>query len=242
MKRIVYVLAFLGAIFTGCDPVEDINNDLANQGNPVVGNEEFTLSSDDYAALVDQGDDEEPDYYETFEAFSDLDDAKVILPPFLADRYPFWGDGSSVTVSFNLNDGNPEDVSAFTNADVYFLGSNDYPSSNSNAFLLEEDVESTLEDILADQFDTPTEGQVVRLGYNRFTEQPEVGLASVYEAAFPTNFGDFDLIEVFDDGLEGVDDNLGWRDGSTNAEGSGFSGGANETEEWLISPQIDLVR
>ncbi|WP_460220640.1 choice-of-anchor J domain-containing protein [Psychroserpens sp. MEBiC05023] len=241
MKRIVYVLAFLGAMFTGCDPVEDINNDLANQDNPVIGTDAFTLSSDDYAALVDQGDDEEPDYYETFEAFADLEDAKVTLPPFLSDRYPFWGNGSSVTVSFNLNDGNPEDVSAFVNADVYGLGNSDYPTSNSGAFLPGENIDSALESVLASEFTAPTEGQVVRLSYNEFAGQPEVGLASVYGAAFPTNFGDFELIEVLDDGLEGAADNLGWRDQSTYAEGSGFSGGANATEEWLISPQVDLA-
>ncbi|MCD2257965.1 choice-of-anchor J domain-containing protein [Psychroserpens luteolus] len=240
MKRIVYVLAFIGAIFTGCDPVEDINNDLANQDDPIIGVDEFTLTSDDYAALVEQGPEEDPDYYETFEAFADLEDAKVILPPFLADRYPFWGTGSSVTVSFNLNDGNPEDVSAFVNADVYNLGNTDYPTSNSNAFLPGEDVEGALESVLASEFATPVEGQVVRLSYNEFTGQPEVGLASVYGAAFPTNFGDFELIEVLDDGLEGMDDNLGWRDQSSYAEGSGFSGGANATEEWLISPEVDL--
>ncbi|WP_298900772.1 choice-of-anchor J domain-containing protein [uncultured Psychroserpens sp.] len=240
MKRIVYVLAFIGAIFTGCNPVEDINDDLANLGDPIIGVDEFTLTSDDYAALVDQGDDEDPDFYETFEAFSDIEDAKVILPPFLADRYPFWGDGSSVTVSFNLIDGNPEDVSAFTNADVYSLGSSDYPTSNSNAFLPSENAGNTLENVLADQFASPTEGQVVRLGYNRFTAEPEVGLASVYEASFPLDFGNFELVEVLDDGLEGDDDNLGWRDEAAYAEGSGFSGGANATEEWLISPEYDL--
>ena len=240
MKRIVYVLAFIGAIFTGCNPVEDINDELAAQGDPVIGVDEFTLTSDDYAALVEQGDDEDPDFYETFEAFSDLEDAKVILPPFLSNRYPFWGDGSSVTVSFNLIDGNPEDVSAFTNADVYSLGSSDYPTSNSNAFLPGEDAGNTLENVLANQFASPTEGQVVRLGYNRFTAAPEVGLASVFEAAFPLDFGNFELVEVLDDGLEGDDDNLGWRDEAAYAEGSGFSGGANATEEWLISPQYDL--
>ena len=234
MKRIVYLsIALMGLILTGCNPVEDINNDLAEQADPIIGTDEFTLTSDDYADLVDQGDGE-TDFYEMFEAFSDIDDAKVILPPFLADKYPFWGDGSSVTVSFNLFDGDPEDVSAFTNADVYNLGSNDYPTSNSNAFLLGEDAETTLEDVLANQFAMPTEGQVVRLGYNRFTQTPDVGLASVYEAAFPANYDDFELVSV------SGPDALGWTVGSANVQGSGFDGGANAVEEWLISPEVDL--
>lgn len=234
MKRIVFLLtAFIGLSLLGCDPIEDINKDLAEQADPVIGTDEFTLTSDDYADLVDQGD-EDPDFYEMFEAFSDLDDAKEILPPFLADKYPFWGDGSSVKVYFNLFDGNPEDVSALVNADVYILGSSDYPTSNSNAFLLEENVEMTLDQVLANQFPMPTEDQVVRLGYNSFTEAPVTGLASVYEAAFPANYDDFELVSV------SGPDALGWTVESTNVQGSGFDGGAVAVEEWLISPEIDL--
>ncbi|MDG5490450.1 DUF5017 domain-containing protein [Psychroserpens sp. SPM9] len=235
MKRIIYVFALIGLIFTGCNPLEDINNDLADQDNPIIGSDAFTLTSDDYAALVEQGDDEEPDYYETFEAFSDMEDAKLILPPFLADRYPFWGDGSSVTVSFNLNDGNPEDVSSFVNADTYNLESDDYITDLSNAFLPEEDAETALESVLGVQFPSPTEGQVVRLGYNVFTGEPVAGFANVFGAVFPESTSNFELVSV------SGPDALGWTEGSTNVQGSGFDDGANAVEEWLVSPQIDLT-
>lgn len=238
MKKIIYLSALIGFAFMGCDPIEDINNEIDQE--VIVGVDEFTLTSDDYAELVDQPDDAEPDYYETFEAFSDVEDARVTLPPFLSDRYPFWGEGSSVTVNFNLYDGNPEDVSAFANADVYTLDSGDYPTANSNAFLMGEDVESALEAVLAAQFLMPTEGQVVRLAYNSFTETPEVGLASVYEAAFPANYDDYELVEVFDDGIPAESDDIGWSEQSSNATGSGFNGDQVTTEEWLISPEIDL--
>ena len=145
MKKIVYLLSVIALVITACNPMEDIYNDLSEQENVILGTDEFTMTADDYAE-VDSSTDE--DFYETFEAFADLDDAKNTLPSFIAERYPFWGNGSAVTVSFDIYDGNPGDlVSPFTNADVYLLGSNDYPSSNSNAFLPEEDVESTLEDV-----------------------------------------------------------------------------------------------
>ncbi|MBO6880868.1 choice-of-anchor J domain-containing protein [Winogradskyella sp.] len=234
MKRIVYLsFALLGLVFTGCNPVEDINSDLAEQADPIIGTDEFTLTSDDYADLVDQGDGE-PDFYEMFEAFNTVEEARELVPSLLSDKYPFWGDGSSVTVNFNLFDGDPEDVSVFTGADIYNLESNDYPTSNSNAFLMGENVEMTLEDILSNEFPMPTEGQVVRFGYNKFTEAPEVGLASVYEAAFPADYDDFELVSI------SGPDALGWTVGSANVQGSGFDGGANAVEEWLISPEIDL--
>ncbi len=239
MKKIIYLLAFTGIAFMGCNPVEDINDDI--NAAPVVGFDEFTLTSDDYANLVDQDEDADPDYYETFEAFSDLDDARVILPPFLSNRYPFWGEGSSVTVSFNLYNGNPEDVSAFTNASVYNLGSQDYPTANSNAFLSGENIETTLAEVLATQFVMPVEGEVVRLSYNKFTEDPVVGVASVFETAFQGDFADFELVEVFDDGLPITNDDQGWTAQSAFANGSGFDGDQITTEEWLISPEIDLT-
>ena len=234
MKRIVYLfVAFIGIISTGCDPIEDINNDLADQAEPVIGTDEITLTSDDYADLVDQGDGD-TDFYELYEAFQTTDEARTLLPPLLTDKYPFWGEGSSVVVNYNLFDGNPEDVSAFTNADVYNLASADYPTANSNAFLPEEDSEPTLENILATEFAMPMEGQVVRLGYNQFTAAPEVGLASVYGAAFPADYDAFEKVQ-----LSGPDA-LGWTEQSAYAQGSGFDGGAVATEEWLISPEIDL--
>lgn len=232
MKKIVYLLSIVALVITACNPMEDIYDELPNQ-DTIVGTDTFTMTSDDYAE-VDGSTDE--DYYETFNSFANLDDAKTALPSFLADRYPFWGQGSAVTVSFDVYDGNPGDiVSPFANADVYTLGSNDYISSNSNAFLIGEDVESALEDVLAEQFPMPTDGQVVRLGYNEFTAEPTTGLASVYEAAFPTNFGDFGLVSV-----TGPEE-LGWTEDAAFAVGSGWDGGPNETEEWLISPEIDLT-
>lgn len=234
MKKFIYLLTLVGITFLGCNPVENINNDIDSQANPVIGTDEFTMTSEDYAAIVVQGEDEDPDYYETFEAFSDTDDAKAMLPAFLSSRYPFWGEGSSVTVNYNLYNGNPEDVSAYTSADVYNLLSEDYITNSSNAFLPEENIDSALESILIAQFASPSDGQVVRLGYNQFTQAPEVGLASVYEANFPDNYSDFETIQI--SGPEA----LGWTEQSTYAQGSGYDDGSFATEEWLISPEIDL--
>jgi hypothetical protein len=179
MKKIIYLLAFIGIAIAGCNPIEDINNDITR--SDVAGEDEFTMTSDDYEAIVDQDDDADPDYYETFEAFSDLDDAKLMLPDFIADRYPFWGEGSSVTVNFNLYDGNPADASAFANADVYQLATEDYPTAASNAFFLEEDSSDFLEGILDTQISSPTDGQIVRVEFKQFTEEPVIGLTPTVE-------------------------------------------------------------
>ena len=235
MKKIVYLIAIiLGTTIVGCDPLEDINNEIDAQDNPVVGVDEFTLSTDDYIAIVEQGDDEDPDYYETFEAFSDVDDAKLMLPAFLSDKYPYWGEGSSVTVNFNLYDGNPEDVSAYVNADDYELVATDYPTGASNAFFPNEEPTDFLEDILTTQIASPTEGQVVLVEYDQYNEEPVVGFAPLIEYDFAGSFEGWSVVEE-----SGIND--AWTSLDDYIQGNGFFNGQVANVEWLVSPSIDLT-
>lgn len=233
MKKIIFLLALVGLTFIGCDPLEDINNEIDAQDNPTVGVDEFTMTTEDYAAIVDQEDDAEPDYYETFEAFSDVDDAKVMLPSFLSDRYPYWGNGSSVTVNFNLYDGNPEDVSAYVNAMDYELISTDYPTAASNAFFPNEEPTDYLEDILANQIASPVEGQVVLVEYEQYINEPVVGFAPYLVYDFADSFEGWSVVEEFGD-----DD--AWTSQGEYVQGNGFFGGQVANIEWLVSPSIDL--
>ena len=226
MKRIVYLLAFIGAIFTGCNPIEDINNELADQPNPVVGEVEYTLNSDDYAEL-------ELD----FGSFSSDEDVRNTIPGFLADKYPFFGEGSSALVTYNLFIGSAEGVSDYTGADVYSFSNADYATTGSDAFGFYPNVDATnqIPDVLDAQIAAPVEGQIVLADYDQYFETPEIGLANLYQANFPADAGNFELISV-----SGPDE-LGWTEGAANVQGSGFDGGAVATEEWLISPEIDLT-
>ncbi|OUR98242.1 hypothetical protein A9Q86_14405 [Flavobacteriales bacterium 33_180_T64] len=226
MKRIVYLLAFIGAIFTGCNPIEDINNDLASQPDPVIGEVEYTLNADDYADLeLDFGN------------FSSDEDARNILPGFLSDKYPYFGEGSAAVVTYNLYIGSAEGVSDYTGADVYQFSNADYATTGSDAFGFYPNVDATDEipAILDAQIPAPVEGQVVLADYDQYFETPEIGLANLYQAAFPADYDSFELISI-----SGPDE-LGWTAGAANVQGSGFDGGANALEEWLVSPEIDLT-
>ena len=236
MKKIVYLLAIIGAsVLTGCNPLEDINNDIDSIERPIVGDDVITLTTDDYAAIVEQGEDDEPDYYETFEAFSSVDDAKNMLPPFLSSKYPLWGQGSSVLVNYNLYDGNPSDVSSFVNADSYTLVSEDYPIEGANAFYQNEDSQATISNLLLNEIATPEIGDVVRAQYRQFTEEPVVGFAALEEYVFEDNLAGWSTEEV--SGNDSV-----WLTNSSYIQGNGFiNGAASANEEWLVSPAIDLA-
>ena len=227
MKKVIYLFAFVALIFTGCDPLEDINAEIdAIPDEPNIGAFEYTVTDEDYDAL-DLG----------FGSFDSEQQAKDSIPQLLDALYPLYGQGSSVLVNYKLYVGNAEGVSDYTGATVYDLSNADYASTGSDAFGFYPNIDATEEipAVLDAQVASPTEGQIVLAKYKQYIETPVVGLAPLYNAEFPANYDSFELISV-----SGPDE-LGWTVGAANVQGSGFSGGAVATEEWLISPEIDLT-
>jgi hypothetical protein len=225
MKRIIYCLVILGTTLVGCNPMEDIYDGLDTTADPIVGSESYTLTSDDYAAL-DLG----------FGSFSSIEDAKAILPSFLADKYPFWGQGSSVLVGHQLYIGNAEGVSDFTSANAYQLTNSDYASAGSNAFGFYPSTNATsqIPDVLSAQIAAPAEGQLVLAKYKQYFEDPVVGLANIIDYNFAGSMEGWSVVEE-----SGAD--AAWTSQSGYVQGNGFFGGAVANAEWLVSPSIDLT-
>ena len=204
--------------------MEDINNEIDAIDNPVVGNAEYTLTDDDYEDL-ELG----------FGSFDSEDQARELLPDFLAGLYPFWGDGSSVVVGYNLYVGNAEGVSDFTGADIYEFTNSDYATTGSDAFGFYPNVNATNEipAILDAQIASPTEGQIVLAKYDQYTETPEVGLADLVAYNFAGSMEGWTVTEE-----SGADDV--WTSQSGYVQGNGYFGTQIANEEWLVSPSIDL--
>ena len=226
MKKIIYLLTLSAFVFTACDPNEDINADIDAQDNPIVGNATYTFADEDYEELELE-----------FGTFSSVDDAKEMIAPYLQTIAPFqyWGDGSSVTVNYELYIGSADGVSDYTYADAYEFSNADYATTGSDAFGFYPNVDPNEEipAVLDAQIMDATEGQIVLVEYDQYIDTPDVGLTNLYQAAFPANFDDFELIDA-----SGSLD--AWTTGSSNVQGSGFSSGAQANEEWLISPEVDL--
>ena len=226
MKKIIYLLTLSAFVFTACDPNEDINADIDAQDNPIVGNATYTFADEDYEELELE-----------FGTFSSVDDAKEMIAPYLQTIAPFqyWGNGSSVTVNYELYIGSADGVSDYTYADAYEFSNADYATTGSDAFGFYPNVDPNEEipAVLDAQIMDATEGQIVLVEYDQYIDTPDVGLTNLYQAAFPANFDDFELIDA-----SGSLD--AWTTGSSNVQGSGFSSGAQANEEWLISPEVDL--
>jgi hypothetical protein len=226
MKKIIYLLTLSAFVFTACNPNEDINAEIDAQDNPIVGDATYTLTDEDYETL-------ELD----FGSFSSVDDAKTMIAPYLQTIAPFqyWGNGSSVTVNYELYVGSADGVNDYTDADSYEFTNADYAATGSNAFGFYPNVDPSEEipAILEAEIADATEGQILLVEYDQYIDTPEVGLTNLYQTTFPANFDDFELIDA-----SGALD--AWTTGSSNVQGSGFSSGAQANEEWLISPEIDL--
>lgn len=189
MKKITFIFAIIALIFaTACNSLDDIHEQIDAMDNPVVGDEEYTLTDEDY-----------DDLELTYGSFNSEDDAKTMLPPFLAEKYPVWGKGSSVLISYQLYVGSAPGVSDYTYADNYSLSLSDYALSGSDILGFYPDVNPIdyIADALSASIETPTEGQIELIRYTQYTETPIIVRSKVY---FEENFdygsatGDIDAV------------------------------------------------
>lgn len=220
----------LSLVFTtSCDPMDEIYDDLDAQGvAPISGDAVYTLTDDDYDDLgVPNG-------------FATNDEAKQLLPAFLADKYPVWGKDSSVLVSFKMSNGasNLDEINLYANATTYNLKNSDYPGAAANAvgFYPDQNPADYLGDILGAKIANPSEGQIALATYKQYVGEVTLGISNYFEADF-LNAGtllNFEAVSV-------VGDQVWVETPSYGAKMSGYLSGAKANEDWLISPQVDLT-
>ena len=224
MKNIVYLTAIiLGLVVSGCNPMEDIYDEQGPSEIEVLGEVEFTLTDDDY-----------DDLDKNFGNFDSEEEAKTLLPGLLKSKYPAWGQGSSALVGYNLYVGSAEGISDYSGSDVYELTKTDYEAAGSDAlgFYPNVDPKEFLGDILETEIDSPEEGQIVLAKYNQYINDPVIGLASIVDYDFVGSFEGWSITDVV--GAQG------WTSEAAYIQGNGFDGGAQENDDWLVSPTIDL--
>lgn len=166
MKNTFYILMlFIGIVFTGCEPMEDINQEIDEKISNVEGSLEYTLTDEDYEDNLGLG----------FTSFDSEDDARALIPGLLSDLYPALGENSSVNVTFNIYDPirveeytvTTEGYAAIDLTEDYFTGMGD------------------VMDFLEVQFPLAEEGDYVELTYNTLAD----------EEGYMLNDSDFNLIE-----------------------------------------------
>ncbi|UII22773.1 choice-of-anchor J domain-containing protein [Fulvivirga ligni] len=237
MKRfnIIFGLSFLSlALMTACDPLEEEIDQIEAESS--INKElTITLTEDDYALLEDFK-------VGTYNNFSSEDEAKQYVPYILEELYPQLGNGSSITVKYNLYRGSSESVSQYTGADNYQLTKEDYEGISTDAgkyeYLNDQyPAKNYIPSILSDTLKDAEDGELVAVNYS-YSSTAYGQTTSVYSENFndAASFNPFAAVSVTGD--------QEWEWSSYSGDGfakiSGFAGSANENFDYLITPAIDL--
>jgi hypothetical protein len=181
MKKLVYIILTLGLVTTfGCDPLDEIHDAIDATDPVIVGNAEYTLTDEDY-----------DDLGLSYGNFSSEEDAKAMLPPFLSEKYPVWGKGSSVLIGYDLYVGNAPGVSDYTYADHYELEESDYADSGSDVRGFYPDVDPTdfLGDVLDANVTDAADGEHILVKYRQYVDVPNKIVTSNYSLEDNFDYG-----------------------------------------------------
>lgn len=151
-KTYLLITMLIGLAFTGCEPMEDIHEEIDASLENVEGNLDYTLTEDDYEVILEMA----------YPNFSSEDEAKELIPVVLNENFPALGKGSSIKVGYDLY--SPIRVEEYT------VDASEYPESN--YFASTEDVA----DFLDSRFDAAKNGAFKEVTYNAVAEEIEYTL------------------------------------------------------------------
>ncbi|MBT33223.1 MAG: hypothetical protein CMO01_26475 [Thalassobius sp.] len=238
MKKLLYILALSGGMIMGCDPLDETYDEIESTVVDPASIQvfDYTLSDDDYESLEDYG-------VGTYGNFNSEDEAKEYVPGILNGQFGHLGDGSSITVAYNLYRGSSETVSTYTSADAYYLSDEDYATVSDEAgsagfFNDTYTAADYLPTILASSIQDPIDGEIVIANYDYAAKEyedisGEVVHTETFDEELSAEYTGYSL------DTEGSEE---WRWSSYSGDGyayiSAFNKGANE--DWLVSPAFDL--
>lgn len=198
MKKIIYLfLAVVAGFISSCNPVDDIFDELEANEAAIIGTTDYTISDDDYATL-EQG----------FGNFSNVDDAKAMIPTILNEEFPFWGEGSTANVTYKLF----ARASTESNLIVYEVTTEDYDSNPETERFDNFDDEDQIIELLNARYPSPDSRTLVSLTYDFFD-----GSTNTLNNGFFFNNGEWNFVQ-------------GLTDDEYNLVGEGFPNFSSEDE------------
>jgi len=248
MKKTLYYFTLFALFLASCDPMADIYDELEDLNKGYSSSVTYTLTEDDYAAIADMITDEEAaDFIESYMYFTDEYPAAEFIPPYLPELFPALREGSSAIVTYKFNNEMPEDLSLYTDMDEYEIADEEYVSADgvlqvvkyySPGYNPEIYIPAVLNEAVAD----PSAGDRILVEYKYSDVTPEVdmedeGWLAFWEEGFSVDLGRFTAQSVTGDQVW-IQSSYG---GDDFVKMTGYSGGAQENEDWLVSADIDLT-
>lgn len=246
MYKIYYSLLILMAVtFLGCNPMEDVYDDLDKVKKPYKEDVIYTLVADDYASVSKAAKKNAKNAIDSALAtavgtelrFNDFATPSKYMYVVLSAAYPALNEESSAKVTYNYDAGTPAYLTELAAAPEYKLTNADYLSiwgEKGMSYLTPEKApEKAIAGVLKDRMPDAQKGDICRVEYNFSAEKLDIQT---------------ELRTDFESGL------VGWinyaEKGSRLWEEKSFSGNkymqfsANNSDEentaWLITPGIDL--
>lgn len=102
-KYITLAILATSLMFTSCDPMQDIYKDIDSKETSIKKTTSYELTAADYTTIAGLLDKNNP-HAATFKAMQAFDQnvtAQEMIPHILKVKYPEWGKGSSVNVTYN---------------------------------------------------------------------------------------------------------------------------------------------
>lgn len=159
MKKLIYLLLATSFVFTGCDPMDDIHEEIdAEIDNTINGTISITFGEEDYEAI-------DNDDVQNAHLFTSVDQANEYIPAYLDEEYPVLDKGSIAMVTVEVR----EPLNGAPSVTNYTVTSQDYEDMGLN-FGNFDDV-NDIYDFLEFKYPNAEEGQVVRLTYQWYNGQ-----------------------------------------------------------------------
>lgn len=152
MKNIFYCLAIIGIFLTGCNPIEEVYDEMNSTEKVIVGDMVYTLTDDDYDFLD-----------KSYGNFNSEDEAKSLIPELLTELKPVWGSGSTALVTFKV----------YNRIDTYQAAVYELSDAEHNAITGKTygnfDRTNHVYDYLNSKYPNPEEGDFVSLRYRYYS-------------------------------------------------------------------------
>lgn len=249
MKKVIYLLTVITLVFSACNPMEDIMEELDEMNKEFVGEATYTLVSDDYETIAelalneDSTDVANAAFIETNEYFSDTVSASKYIPALVSTLFPAFGKNSVATITYDFYEGYPAYLTEYVQAPFYQITAEDYQSVGGSVeeylfFLPTDKPENHIPGILTGEYPAAVDGDLV-LVQCKYSPVVPSGPAEII--LFEDDFEDDQLLYWTTYSVVG---DLEWYhssySGNSFAKMSGYDGVNNLNEDWLITPAIDL--
>ncbi|MDA3929115.1 MAG: choice-of-anchor J domain-containing protein [Prolixibacteraceae bacterium] len=251
MKKLLYIALGLVLLFSACDIVDPLKDDLDNLSNNIEQEFNYTLIDDDFASITSRAlylnpdDTVNADFLNSYKYFTPQVQPATYVPMLLDQLFPGLGSGSQAKISYSFIGEMPEDLSMYTNpltfsfvSETYQMVSKDVQAAGYFSPLYNP--EKYIPKILAEKLDTAVSADVYAIKYKYATVTPEIDSSSYainpeWEGLFKEDLTEFTLINTKGD------QTWEWAAaGDGSAAINGWDNGYFDNEDWMVSSTIDL--